>query len=318
LLLNELQLFFSAKIMRYIRSGFSFSVVLISIACCCLHQTLAIPLVFVVDDSQTQLTISGTLAGEPFLAQGSGSLNTRYTGSVNTELTKSTLQFTAGSAIDAETNGVWLPAAGGSSGCDPADYGMTNSIDLSIGAPMYFPGYAALRNIVLDLTSPVLTLTNAGFAGNSLIFSFVTNTAAFDYCYDNDSGSVALNGDSTNMVASGASLSTNAGLRTLAIQVSSQFQFSLIAENDSIINLTGQLVATNVVRLPPPVICAIVKNGQNAVITTENTTIQSSLLVSTDLTDCIPASTTSTTNEQGMIVFTSPISFPRTFYRVQQ
>lgn len=295
------------------------AVALVLISNFSLRRASAIPMVFGIDNSRSQIAISGTVAGSPFSAQGPGALTTSYNGAINADLTGSTIQFTGGSNIDAETNGVWQPAAGGGAGSAPADYGVTNSVNLGIGAPDYFPGNAALRNMMLDLTSSVLALTNGGFAGNSLVFAFVTNTTSFDYSYgDFEEGSADLTGDSTNMIADGAILSTNDGVRTMTLQINSQFQFMLITVNDSIINLTGKLVATNAAPLPPPVILSIAKNDQYAIVTTENATAESSLLSSTNLAAWSPTSATITTNGAGMIVFTTLIRSPQAFYRVQQ
>jgi hypothetical protein len=104
----------------------------------------------------------------------------------------------------------------------------------------------------------------------------------------------------------------------MTLQINSQFQFMLITVNDSIINLTGKLVATNAAPLPPPVILSIAKNDQYAIVTTENATAESSLLSSTNLATWSPTSATITTNGAGMIVFTTLIRSPQAFYRVQQ
>jgi hypothetical protein len=272
----------------------------------------AAPLVFTIDNSQTEVTIAGKVAGSTFSAQGPGSLTTSYSGTVNADVTGSTIQFTGESSINALTNGVWQPAAGGGSGSAPADYGAAATID------GFFTVDAALRNMVFDLTSPALTMNSGSFDGSSLIFSFITNTATFDYNSSVKSGSFNLNGYSTNTLVSGATVSTNAGVRMLTIQINTQFPFTVISANDSYIDLTGQLVATNAVATAPPVIGSITINNQNVAVTTENTTAQSLLQISTDLATWSAAPVTVTTNGLGMIVFTSPVTGPYAFYRVQQ
>jgi len=269
-------------------------------------------MVFTIDNSQTQVTIAGKVAGSAFSAQGPGSLTTSYSGTVNADVTSSTIQFTGGSSINAKTNGIWQPAVGGGSGSAPADYGATATIDGFLTAD------AALRNMVFDLTSPALTMNGGSFDGSSLIFSFITDTATFDYNSSVKSGSFDLNGYSTNTLASGATVSTNAGVRMLTIQINAQFEFTVISANDSSIDLTGQLVATNAVATAPPVIDSVTIDSQNVAVTTENTTAQSLLQVSTDLATWSTATVTVTTNGLGMIVFTSPVNGPQAFYRVQQ
>jgi hypothetical protein len=54
------------------------------------------------------------------------------------------------------------------------------------------------------------------------------------------------------------------------------------------------------------------------VITTQNTTAQSVLVVSTNLAIWSPAGATISTNGLGLIVFTTPLNPGNAFYRVQQ
>lgn len=276
----------------------------------------ATALVFTINSAQSVVSASGLIAHFAMTAQGSGALTTSYSGNINASLSGSTIQFTGGSSIMAQTNGVWQPAVGGNSGSAPADYGPEALVDEPpIG---FFKVYGALRNVLFDVTSPVIPITSGSFNGTNLVFSFVTNTATFDYYSSIDSGSQNLNGYSTNTIASGATVSTNAGVRTLTIQINTQYVFKLVSANDSSVTLTGQLVATNVIATPAPVIQSFTINGQNVVATTGNTTAQSQLQVSTDLTTWLPASATVTTNGSGMIVFTSPIGGAHAFYRVLQ
>jgi hypothetical protein len=298
-----------AVVMKRIR-GVYFLVILLFLGSHGFQPMSAAPLVFTINSAQSQVTIAGTLVGSALTAQGAGSLTTSYSGSVNANLTGSTIQFTGGSSIVAKTNGVWQPAVGGGSGSAAADYGAKATIIVSANA--------ALRNVVFDLTSPVLATTDGGFDGSSLIFAFFTNTASFDYNYTYGSGSKNLNGYSTNTLVSGATVSTNAGVRTLSIQINSQFVFTVLTANDSTIDLTGQLVATNAIATAAPFLDSITINSQNVVLTTENTSAQSSLQVSTDLITWTAAPATVTTNGSGMIVFTSPIGGLHAFYRVLQ
>jgi hypothetical protein len=164
-------------------------------------------------------------------------------------------------------------------------------------------------------------LSNGSFDGSSLVFSLITNTASIDYYYSSattttNSGSENLNGLSTNSIAIGSTISTNAGVRQLVLQISAQFNYSLLIHgiNDTTINLTGQLVAN----IAPPIIQSIVNFTPNVVITTQNATAQSVLLVSTNLQNWSAASATISTNNSGMIVFTTPYVGANAFYRVQQ
>jgi hypothetical protein len=304
--------------MKWIR-GFHFLVILLFLGSHDFQPISAAPVVFTVNSAQSQVTIAGTVVGGALSAQGAGSLTTSYSGSINANLTGSTIQFTGGSSINAKTNGVWQPAVGGGSGSAAADYGAKATITVNVGIPISVTANAALRNVVFDLTSPVLVTTDGSFDGSSLVFAFFTNTASFDYNYSYGSGSENLNGYSTNTLVSGATVSTNAGVRTLSIQINSQFVFKVLTANDSTIDLTGQLVATNAIATAAPFLNSITINSQNVVVVTENTSAQSLLQVSTDLLTWSAAPATVTTNGSGMIVFTSPFSGGlHAFYRVQQ
>jgi len=282
----------------------------------CLQPTPATALVFTINSAESVVSASGLIVHFAMTPQGSGALTTSYSGNINASLSGSTIQFTGGSSIMAQTNGVWQPAVGGGLGSAPADYGPEASIDYPPFG--FYTVYGALRNVLFDVTSPAIPITGVSFNGTNLVFSFVTNTATFDYYFSLASGSQNLNGYSTNTIASGATISTNAGVRTLIIQINTQYVFKLLSANDSSVTLTGQLVATNVIATPAPVIQSFTINGQNVVATTENTTAQSQLQISTDLTTWLPASGTVTTNGSGMIVFTSPTGGLHAFYRVLQ
>lgn len=265
-------------------------------------------LFFIIDSNQTQITISGKIAGYTFTAQGPGSLTAAYQGNLNATFSGSTIQFTGLSALAAIPNGVWQPAAGGVAGSAPADYGMQVS---TLGT-----GYAAARNVVLDMTSPVLTLTQTNFDSSQVIISVVTNAnPVFDYHNIGlQSGSTPMSGSATNSVANGSFISTNGGVLQLVIQISA----TLLGTNNGVLNLAGEIVATNSLSaFAAPVITGVIATNQNLVLSVSNATAQSQLLSSTNLTTWSPAGATLSTNG-GLILFTTPRSGPRTFFRVQQ
>jgi hypothetical protein len=274
-------------------------------------RALAAPLVFTVDDSQSQIALSGKIAGYPMTSQGAGSLAATYSGNINADVAGSTIQFTGSSTIIAKTNGVWQPAVGGASGSALADYGAKASLSF-LGT-----GYGAARNIVLDLTSLPLTLTGTNFDSTALVFSFATSaTSSFDYYTSIAHSTLSLTGNSTNSVANGASLSTNGNVLKLVIQINAQFAFTLLTAGDTPLDLTGQIVATNMLAAPI-VISSIALANQHVVLTVENATGSSQLQISTNLQAWLPAST-SVSNYSGSMIFTTPLSGPQSFFRVQQ
>ena len=269
--------------------------------------------VFAVDSSKSQLTISGQVSGYTFTAQGQGSLTAAYNGALNATISGSTIQFTGSSAIAAITNGVWQPAPGGTPGSAPVDYGAQVQVFV-----LFFTvtTYGAARNIVVDLTSPVLTLTQTNFDSSKLVLSIVTNSSpVFDYYSSSASGSIALSGNATNSIATGSSISTNGDLVRLVVQINT----TISDTNNDALTLIGQIVATNSLSafVPPIITRLAVTNNQNLVLTVSNAYAQSRLLSSTNLTIWTPASATVKTNG-GYIIFTTPMSGPQAYFRIQK
>jgi hypothetical protein len=269
--------------------------------------------IFTVDSSKSQLTISGQVSGYTFTAQGPGSLAAAYNGTIKATISGSTIQFTGSSAIAAINNGVWQPAPSGTPGSASADYGAQVQVFV-----LFFPvtSYGAARNIVVDLTSPLLTLTQTNFDSSKLIMSIVTNSSpVFDYYSSSASGSVALSGSATNSIPTGSSISTNGDLVRLVIQINT----TLTDTNNDALTLTGQIVATNSLSafVPPIITHLAVTNNQNLVLTVSNAYAQSQLLSSTNLTTWAPASATIKTNG-GSIIFTTPMSGSHLYFRIQK
>lgn len=265
--------------------------------------------IFTVDSGQSQITLSGTITGYAFTAQGPGSLTATYEGTLKAAVSGPTIQFTGLSMIAAITNGTWQPKAGGGSGSAPADYGAEATI------PLVGTAYGAARNLVLDLTSPVLNLTQTNFDSSQLIISLVTNSSpVLDYRSALQSGSLTLSGEATNSIAGGSFLSTNGNLLRLVIQIKA----TLAEPDNSVLTLTGEIVATNLLAIPTvPVITHVTDSDGDLVLSVTNASTTSQLLSSTNLTTWMPASATVSSNG-GFIIFTTPISGPRTFFRVEK
>ncbi len=294
---------------RMMFSGFAGGVLFLS-AVFFANRMQAGQVVFAIDPTRSQLTLSGKIAGNTLTSQGSGSLTTTYSGNINANVSSSTIQFTGSSTITAETNGVWQPAVGGGSGSAAADYGAQATVS------PFGTVYGALRNLVFDVTSPSLTMTGTNFDSSALVFSFTpSSNSSLDY-YNAvvTHGTLALSGYSTNTIANQASLSTNGNVEQLVIHINTQFTFTLLSSGDTPLDLTGQIVATN---LPAPFINSIIVTNQNVVLSVENATTQSQLLSSSNLVTWSSASATVSSNA-GMIIFTVPTAGPRAFFQVQK
>ncbi len=66
-----------------------------------LANVSAAPVSYAVNSSLSSLTLSGGVAGLPFMAQTPGSLTDAFTGTINADLTGGVLTFTGGSSITA-------------------------------------------------------------------------------------------------------------------------------------------------------------------------------------------------------------------------
>ena len=211
----------------------------------------AAPALFTIDNSKSLILVSGLFSHFAITPQGTGALGTSYSGSINANVSGSTIQFSGGSDMIAKTNGIWQPAVGGTAGSAPADYGPQASVNYPPFGIYTF--YGAMRNISFDVTSPVLPLTGTNFNGTNLVFSFAPPAGALDYYSSIKEGSVALGGYATNTIAVGSTLTTNGNTQTLFIPINAQFVFTLISTNDSTLDLMGQIVATNLITVAPPV-----------------------------------------------------------------
>jgi len=195
--------------------------------------------VFTINSAQSFLTLSGSVQGSSFSPQGTGSMTNFYAGTIQASQTAGTIQFTGGSLITAQTNGNWYPAVGGATfATAPADYGATAST---------FAGtvYAAMRQIQFDVTSPAINVTSGQFSPAGLTFQFSTNiNSTLDYYNSFAMGSKALTGNATNNVATLATLTTVGTTQTLTLGVNALFTFTLISSGDTLVNVSGQIVAT--------------------------------------------------------------------------
>lgn len=270
----------------------------------------AAPVQFTIDPAQTQITLSGSVAGSTLKEQGPGSLTTTISGTMLADVTGTSIQFTGGSSLIAKTNGVWQPGPGGASGSAPADYGAQASTFLGTIK-------GALRDLVLDMTSGSLPINNGQFDASGLIFGFKTNgTAAFDY----DAGflgrdSIELSGLSTNKIVNGATLSGASGSQKLVIQVDTEFKFSAISDNDSAVHLTGQLVAAEAAGGPR--ILSISVQNQNATVLVQGAAASTALQFSSDFKGWNALGAARADNANGA-AFTFPLSGNQGFIRTTQ
>jgi hypothetical protein len=271
----------------------------------------AAPVQFIIDPSKSSVALSGYVgsATTPLTEQGPGSLTTSYSGTIVADVGSAGIQFTGGSTITAQTNGVWNPGVGGKGASAPADYGGQATL---LGLPVK----GALRNLVLDVTTGVLPVANGQFDASPLVFGFLNNsTASFDYDAGVflGTGAIALSGDSTNKIGSIGTFSTVGGVPTLSIQIDTTFAFNKLVSGS--LHLTGNLVATQGASTPS--ITSIQVQAQNVTLNVQGASPTASVQASSDLRAWNPQAATRTDNSSGA-AFTFPASGPRGYYQVKQ
>lgn len=205
--------------------------------------------VFTIDPTQSSLTLSGSAVNFTFTQQGAGSLTTVYNGTLQVAQTGGTIQFTGGSLIMAQTNGSWKPLSGGANNnAAPADYGAQANTGVGTAT-------VAFRSILLDVTSPAIPVTSGQFDPSNLTFLFPASaTSAIDYHTPFASGTKPATGNAANNVAALATITTAGGVQTMTIGVNVQFTFTLLSPGDTIVNVVGQIVATNSADVVAPVV----------------------------------------------------------------
>jgi hypothetical protein len=272
---------------------------------------------FTIDQTQSVLTISGTFSGFAIDPQGPGSLTTHYTGTMETDLSDTTIAFVGGSQIAGVTNGNWEPGPSGVAGTAPADYGgeVVN---------FFVNGKAAVRNILLDLISDPLTVSNGIFPSQGLEFTFpFTASTAFDYNYStlgaSGSGRQPFAGILTNAVNTNATLNAQGAELVLTLPVDIAGTASVQNPNDLQYRLQGQLVARSAAPVPLRINSFQLSSGQLG-FTLATTPGQSfTILASTNLTDWLtPVDQFTATNNPTVRTVALPAAPPQQFFRVRQ
>jgi hypothetical protein len=117
------------------------------------------PVVFTLNPNNSQLTLSGTVNDGQAQQQGDGSLTTRYSGTISTDLADdlSTIRFLSdGTAINALVSGQWAPLPGGGDGTANANYGaQANNFHVQLGpfSVTVTNAQIGFRNVVLTTSS---------------------------------------------------------------------------------------------------------------------------------------------------------------------
>lgn len=271
--------------------------------------------VFTLDTNQSVISISGTVLGATFSQQAPDSLTTHYSGSIQAAVSGSTIQFTGGSAIQAFTNGSWQPMPDGSAGNAPGDYGATANQTIIVAN-------AALRNILFDATSPVISIAGGFFDSHTLTFLFPSNaTSSLAYRVTgaiSESGAKSLTGDATNNITSLSTLATNSGQMTLTIPINATFHFTLLTSGDTSITVTGQVVAVTSPAVAPVAIQSAVVQTQTVTLQWQSDPNQQFQVESSPNLIGWATNATGVTSATSSYNWSGPATNPIQFYRLQQ
>jgi hypothetical protein len=207
---------------------------------------------FNIVTNQSSIAVSGNVDGALGSAtiqpQATGSLTTKYTGTIKTDRSASGISFLSGSSIDANTNGSWRPLADGTDGLATADYGGKATFIFIV--TVNFAG----RNLVAGLTSSLLPIDGSGHFDLSMVnVTFATGDLAYRSSAGSPVGSASIAGKSDTLSGTGTLSSLIQGTQTtetLTLPVSSTFVLQPDTSTTVNLTLTGQLVATSTFATP--------------------------------------------------------------------
>jgi hypothetical protein len=211
-------------------------------------RAAAVTQTFTINTASSSLTIDGDVLGATITAQTPGSTATSYSGSILADLTGSNITFVGGSSVNANTLATkQQPDADGLPGSASADYGFAVSI------PVIGSGDAAVRSLVLDLTSGPMTISGTTVPGGETI---AITSGFVDYTSNITFGRQDISGNSGTNMAGAGSLATNGSTQTLTIPIDVTYNFSLATTDDTTLHASGKLVASRTV--PEPTISVMI------------------------------------------------------------
>ena len=237
------------RLSRHKFSGFALALGLLLLSGAGVSSLRAAPATYTLVPQQSTLILSGNLGGTPFQEQGVGSHTTTYAGTIKADYTGSTLQFLAGSLIDANVSGAWQPNVGGAAGSAPADYGTMAGFVIAAG-----------RSIVLDAASPMIPVSSGAFDAAQVSLTYASGFIDFNAGIFGSGRRSLLNESGVNN-ASGGTLTVVGNVETLTLPVEFSIAFDFTSPGDSQLEISGQLVATRI--LPEFRITAIDRIGNS-------------------------------------------------------
>ena len=205
---------------------------------------------FTLDPVASTLTVSGTLLGQPFVAQNPGSLTTGYTGTFAIERVGDAFTLTSDTP---DALNQLLPQRPGrnTSGAEAANYGLMRpgaATEPLLGAIQQMNVY------VSTAFGPPVSLGAGGTFDPAAIGMFVSDGALFWYT-SGTSNEVDLHGTGApNAAAALGSLVSAGGVETFTLPIRLTAVRDVRTPGDTVLTFDGQFVATRVVPEPGGVI----------------------------------------------------------------
>jgi hypothetical protein len=219
--------------------------------------------VFAIDPTQSTMTASASSSFGAVVEQAPGSLTTTLSGSVNVDTDLfTTLSFPGGSSITPDINGDWMPAAGGLSGTQPAQFG-------AIIDPGNINIYWASHDNLFDVTTSShgsLPISGGTFDSSLSTFTLVNSIA--DYSSSFGHGTLTTTNYQAPNQLGGGTLSVSGNVATLTIPIQITVDQTVPNGQEHTV-LAGQVVATDTF-VPGDVNFDGIVNGQDVATIASN------------------------------------------------
>jgi len=219
------------------------ALIAVAVVCSVASVAVAAPQAFTLDPAASTLTISGTLLGQPFVAQNPGSLTTGYTGTFLVDLNGNSFTLNSDSP-NALNQPVGQRPGDRTTDAQPANYGLlrTSAIPESL--------YAAIQQLDVyvstDFRQPV-QLDAGGHFNPADVGMFISGGSLY-WTMGGPSNYMDLHGTGApNSATTLGSLVTAGGVQTLTLPIRLTGTRDIEAPGDTVIVFDGQFVATRAV-----------------------------------------------------------------------
>ena len=207
--------------------------------------------VFTINSAQSVISISGSIGGEPIVAQpgstnifnNGDSLTTEMSGNISADVESNSITFQGTTTMPALVNGAWYPDDNEAMNTEDADLGGYNSD---------FNEYLAARGVVLGLSSIAIPMNSGSYSPNGIN---VTASAGTVYYAGDQPGSYSLAGQfGSNQSMTSGTLTTSGDVETLTVPISA-YETDPISIGFATVTVTltyqGTLTATATVATSP-------------------------------------------------------------------